>query len=194
MYNQKVYFKALLVLGALIFFIMWILKGKLIDMSIIPIALSASGVTLLFDQFIFKKFLWGICPNLFYKIRVTNSPYLGGNWTGYLHSDYIYPETNKTGDPIKASMKIIHKFDCIRIQLETNQSYSSSYASDITEDGGEQKYLCYLYVNDADKDRHLNPKHDGAVKLRIKENDELILEGNYWTGRKTTGTMKFERK
>lgn len=37
------------------------------------------------------------------------------------------------------------------------------------------------------------PKHDGAVKLRIKHDGEVKLEGHYWTGRLTSGKMEFIR-
>ncbi|MDM5338472.1 hypothetical protein QUF84_14745 [Fictibacillus enclensis] len=55
------------------------------------------------------------------------------------------------------------------------------------------KYLYFIYNNDADKNRDINPNHEGAAKLRIKHDGELKLEGHYWTGRLTTGKMEFKR-
>lgn len=143
---------------------------------------------------ILKTIVWKISPDFFYKLRITNTPFLGGEWEGALESDYIFPESGESVPPISANLKIQHKFDSIHIRMETDKSHSSSYISGITEDEGKQKYLCYLYVNDADKDRDINPKHDGATRLRIKYDGNISLEGHYWTGRNTTGSMKFKRK
>ncbi len=138
-------------------------------------------------------FVWKKFPNLFYK-WLTNVPYLGGCWKGTLYSNYKDPHTNEEVPPIQSKLEITHDFDSLHIKMETDKSYSSSYISGVVIDEGKQKYLCYLYGNDADKDREINPKHDGAVKLRIKHDGELKLEGHYWTGRSTTGRMTFIRK
>lgn len=192
MYDQNKYNRGLIFTGVLVFLIIWFSKGKSIDLSIFPIALTASGVTLLIDKFLVKTVLWKYCPNIFCKIGITKTPYLGGEWTGVLQSDYIDPATNSKVPPKEAKVSIIHKFDCIRVQLNTDQVYSSSYVSDIYEDPSERKYLCYIYTGDVDEDRKNNPKHDGAAKLRIND-DTHTLEGYYWTVRNTTGTLKLER-
>ncbi|AQU79564.1 hypothetical protein [Planococcus faecalis] len=192
MYDKQLYSRTLLLMALAIFVIIWVLKGRVFDISIIATALSAAGATLLIDKLIFKQVIWKIAPNLFYK-WLTTIPFLGGKWEGHLYSSYIYPDTGMPGEPIPAKMEIFHEFESIHIRLETNKSYSSSYVSDISIDEGKQKYLCYLYGNDADKDREINPKHDGAVKLRIKHDGEIKLEGHYWTGRSTTGKMEFKR-
>lgn len=192
MYNKQLYFRTLLLITVGVFVTIWVFKGRNFDLSIIGVAFSAAGATLLIDQILFKKIIWKFAPDLFYK-WLTNIPYLGGCWEGYLYSSYVFPDTGRVGDPIPAKLEITHDFDSIHIRMETDKSYSSSYVSDITIDEGKQKFLCYLYVNDADKDRDINPKHDGAVKLRIKHDGELSLEGHYWTGRLTTGKMEFIR-
>lgn len=69
-------------------------------------------------------------------------------------------------------MEIKHEFDKIKVTLETQKSYSSSYTSDIWIDEAGRKYLCYTYYNDADENRDTNPNHDGTAKLRIKLNSE----------------------
>lgn len=192
LFDKQLYSRTLLIISLAIFVLIWYLKGRAFDFSIIGVAFSAAGATLIIDKLIFKKIIWKLFPDLFYR-WLTNIPYLGGCWEGHLYSSYIYPETGKVGEPIPARIEITHDFDSIHIKMETDKSYSSSYVSDISIDEGKQKYLCYLYGNDADKDRDINPKHDGAVKLRIKHDGELKLVGHYWTGRLTTGKMEFKR-
>ncbi len=192
MYDKKLYSQTLLLVAVAIFIIIWVLKGRVFDISIVPTALSAAGATLFIDKIVFKQIIWKFAPNHFYK-WLTTVPFLGGKWEGYLYSSYIYPDTGMPGEPIPAKMEIVHEFDSLHIRMETKTSYSSSYVSDVSIDEGKQKYLCYLYGNDADNDREINPKHDGAVKLRIKHDGEIKLEGHYWTGRSTTGKMEFKR-
>ncbi|PGK52185.1 hypothetical protein CN918_30805 [Priestia megaterium] len=192
MYNEQLYMKVLMIISVILAFVIWLLKGGSFDASIIGVVFTASGITLFIDKIVFKMFIWKKYPNLFYR-WLSSIPYLGGCWEGEIQSNYIFPETGEIGDPITAKMEITHEFDKLHIKMETNKSYSSSYVSGIIIDEGKQKYLCYLYGNDADKDRDINPKHDGAVKLRIKHDGELKLEGHYWTGRSTTGRMEFKR-
>lgn len=193
MYNQKLYSRFWLIVGGLISFIIWFSRGHYIDESILTSIISAAGLTLLIDTVLFKLIIWKRFPDLFYR-WLTNIPYLGGCWEGTIYSNYIMPETGEKAEPIRAILEITHEFDSLHIKMETGKSYSSSYLSDIVIDGGKQKYLYYFYGNETDKDRDINPKHDGAVKLRIKHDGEIKLEGHYWTGRSTTGRMEFVRK
>jgi len=171
-----------------------LIKGGSFDFGLIMSAISTGGATLLIETLLFKKFIWKQKPDLFYP-WLCSIPYMGGIWEGSLLSDYIYPETQQKGDRISAKLEIIHEFDRIKVTLETNQSSSNSYVSDIWTDAADRKYLCYTYYNSADQGRDSNPNHEGTAKLRIsKDNSEnLILKGHYFTGRGTTGKMKFER-
>lgn len=56
-------------------------------------------------------------------------------------------------------IEIIHDFESLHIKMETDQSYSSSFVSGIVIDEGKQKFLCYLYSNDSDKDREIIGKN-----------------------------------
>ncbi|MFX3674774.1 MAG: hypothetical protein ACE3JQ_10040 [Paenisporosarcina sp.] len=192
MFNEKIYWQFWLGLVIGVFFLLWGIKGFNFDSSIIASALSAGGITLFVEKVVFKIFIWKWCPDIFYP-WLSNIPYIGGQWEGEIQSDYIYPGTGKTGDPIPSKIEIRHDFNKICVTLETNNSYSSSYVSDVWIDEGKRKYLCYTYYNDADENRDTNPNHDGSAKLRITDGGELRLDGHYFTGRKTTGKMTFKR-
>ncbi|GLO66101.1 Cap15 family cyclic dinucleotide receptor domain-containing protein [Oceanobacillus kimchii] len=193
MYNEKLYYRYLIILGILIFLIIFYIQGGELEISLFANVFSAAGITLIIDMFLLKFVFWKWCPDLFYKAKITNIPFLGGDWEGVLKSDFIYPDTGEKVPPIHAKMKIEHNFDSIIVNLETNQSYSNSYVAGI-DVKGSQKFLCYLYGNEVDQNREINPKHDGATRLRIKNEGELRLEGYYWTGRSTSGYMDFKRK
>ncbi|ODP26611.1 hypothetical protein PTI45_04033 [Paenibacillus nuruki] len=193
MYNSKMYWRIWIFLGVLVFVFMVLIKGSSIDIYLAITASSAAGISLLIESLLFKQWIWKKRPNLFYPWLCT-IPYIGGKWKGFMYSDYIDPITNKVVDPIPTMMEIRHEFDKITVTLESAKSYSSSYTSTIWIDEAGRRYLCYTYYNDADMNRDTNPNHDGTAKLRIRlEDNSLFLEGHYFTGRKTTGKMTFER-
>lgn len=194
MFNSRIYWRIWIITGILIFIFITLIKGLELNLILITTAISAAGISLLMEALLFKQFIWKRFPNIFYP-WLCSIPFIGGRWDGTVQSDYIFPDTGKKCGPIPAKMNIKHEFDKITVTLETGKSYSSSYVSDIWIDEADRKYLCYTYYNDADENRDLNPNHDGTAKLRIsKDNDEeLILEGHYFTGRKTSGKMTFKR-
>ncbi|OMD35682.1 hypothetical protein [Paenibacillus odorifer] len=194
MYNSNVYWRIWIILGIIIFITMVLFKGPPYNFFIIASAASAAGISLLLETLLFKQFIWKKFPHLFHPWLCT-VPYIGGKWEGMIFSDYIDKDTQKKVAPIPTTMEIKHEFDKINVTLETQKSYSSSYTSDIWIDEAGRKYLCYTYYNDADENRDTNPNHDGTAKLRIKVNaeGEPFLEGHYFTGRSTTGSMKFKR-
>lgn len=194
MFNTTLYWRIWITIGIIIFFITLLIKGFSLNIGLIISAISAGGATLLIEALVFKKFIWKKKPDIFYP-WLCSIPHLGGTWEGELISDYVYPETGQKGEPIPAKLEIKHDFDSLKVKLETGQSFSSSYVSDIWTDEAERKYLCYTYYNDADYNRDNNPNHDGTAKLRVNKDSKgnLILEGHYFTGRKTTGKMCFKR-
>jgi hypothetical protein len=54
--------------------------------------------------------------------------------------------------------------------------------------------ICYTYSSHAFAETiETNPWHDGTARLIIEKGRELKLIGNYWTLRKTIGTMELSR-
>lgn len=194
MFNSRVYWRIWIIVGILIFMSISLFKGLEMNLLLITTAISAAGMSLLIEALLFKQLIWKKIPNVFYP-WLCSIPYIGGKWEGTIQSDYIFQETGEKGAPIPITMEITHEFDKIKVTLETDKSYSSSYTSDIWIDAADLKYLCYTYYNDADENRDTNPNHDGTAKLRIKKDvhGELLLEGHYFTGRKTSGKMAFTR-
>ncbi|MDX6154466.1 hypothetical protein [Marinococcus sp. PL1-022] len=199
MYNKTLHARIFYFIVGLVFIAIWFMRGFEGSISIIFISIfSAGGITITLDHIVLRKIIWKKWPNLL-KFLVP-IPYLGGEWKGILKSSYVDPETQEKAGMIEARIKITHDFDSIHVFHETNQSYSSSYMSGIVEQGPNssesEKFLYYLFANNADKNRDKNPPHEGTVKLRIKteENGDLKLMGHYWTNRKTIGEICFYRE
>jgi|GEM_PF-5976635 len=194
MFNTTLYWRIWITIGIIIFFITLLIKGFSFNVGLVLTAISTGGATLLIEALVFRKLIWRKKPDLFYP-WLCSVPHLGGIWEGEILSDYVYPKSQQKGEAIPAKLEIKHDFDCLKVIMETRQSFSSSYVSDIWTDEANRKYLCYTYYNDADQNRDNNPNHDGTAKLRVNrdENGDLSLEGHYFTGRKTTGKITFRR-
>lgn len=151
----------------------WKALGKTVTVSI-----------LLFTIFI--KYLWR------YKIFrfVIPIPYLGGEWDGILRYNWEGYDGEK---PIKLTIRqsLFH----IQLIIATDESISRSCSAsfNIDEFRGE-KQIIYSYSNQPFiKHRDHSPIHYGAALLNIADNN-LKLEGHYWTDRRTTGELIFHKK
>ena len=135
---------------------------------------------------LFVKFIWK------WKIFkwLVQVPCLSGKWIGTLEFDY-------DGKHQKKKTEICIKQDFFRtiIKLKTNESESISVSAqfDIDEDRGIKR-LFYNYQNEPKPElRDRSPIHYGSVCLNVSE-DNKKLEGEYWTDRKTVGSMKFKKR
>jgi len=73
----------------------------------------------------------------------------------------------------------------------TAESESYSRAAQIAVEDNGSISLSYNYTNRSQATiRHRSPIHDGAAHLNIITVPARALEGEYWTGRCTTGQMK----
>lgn len=122
-----------------------------------------------------------------------NRPVLRGTWHGELASSWVDPATGEQIDPDPDVFLVIRqRFWSVSARLLTNESTSSSLFAELAagEDGVCQ--LLYVYVNHPQAAvEHRSKAHYGAVVLTAPRNSRDGLEGQYFTGRKTTGDMRF---
>jgi hypothetical protein len=139
--------------------------------------------------FVFTKWLWRLPV---FRGWLVPFPDLQGTWHGELKS--TWKDTNGTTiDPIPATLVIRQTFSSVSCALFTAESESYSAAAQISQD--EESGALYLNYNYSNRPkatiRNRSAIHDGAARLRIVENPERSLEGEYWTGRCTVGDMSF---
>jgi len=153
----------------------------------IPDAVMYAGMFYL----LFSKYLWK------YKIFrnwLVPYPNLQGTWAGTLKSTWIDPKTNKTLDPIPVQFCIRQDFENIHISMYTKESSSFSQAASFVLESDNTISLSYTYSNKPQATvRDRSEIHDGASYLRIIESATPMLEGEYWTSRKTTGDIKIKK-
>ncbi len=142
-------------------------------------------------SFVFTKWLWRW--RIFtYKSWLVRVPYIQGTWSGDLQSTWVNPTTGHGIPPLKMILVIRQTFATVSCTLFTKESESFSRAAQLkVEEETGLVSLSYNYTNRSKADiRHRSPIHDGAAHLRVVTLPLRMLEGEYWTGRCTTGTMK----
>lgn len=110
-------------------------------------------------------------------------PVLARNYNGTFISDY---------DGVKRfGMLVINQtFLTVTVQLKTDESNSRSLTASFSE-VQSVKHLIYNYQNDPRAEiQDRSPIHYGTAMLNVS--NPMILEGNYFTGRKSRGSMRFE--
>ena len=143
--------------------------------------------------FIFIKWGWRI-PQL--QGWIVPFPDLEGTWEGTLQTTWVDPKTKKTPNPIHLILVIRQSFDSISCVMYTKESNSYSTAANfMNEDDSGIKRLSYVYSNRPDASiRDRSAVHDGAAILTIFSKPKRKLEGEYWTNRKTTGSINLTFK
>lgn len=124
-------------------------------------------------------------------------PDLNGVWQGTVKSNWIKPETNQKIAPIDTTLFVKQSLFKISCVLKTGESKSQSIVANfVIEPENQVKRIAYIYQNDSSQEfRERSPMHYGTTSLDIIDNNgNVILVGNYWTDRKTTGTLEFQKK
>lgn len=151
-----------------------------------------SAAFLLVIHYIFEHFLWKLKPLRWFLIKVPN---LQGTWKGELVSKWADPQTGEEFQPVDIIVFIRQSFSTISVEVHTDKMESISYLAGFktNKETGTQE-LCYTFSSKAFvATRETNPWHDGTAKFSIIEGTDIILDGEYWTARKTIGTITLRR-
>lgn len=188
-YNLGRYIGAIVILAIILFLIIAFLRNNLSfsNLSTIweDITTTVTIVSVICTLFISWVWKWRIFQNWLVPF-----PCLSGKWLGSINSTY-----NGDDNPIPVEVTIKHHFFNIQIKIKTNESSSISTCGsfDIDEDRGLRQ-LIYSYQNNPKaKVRNRSEIHYGTTRLEISDNTQ-VLEGEYWTSRKTTGDIKLIKK
>lgn len=143
---------------------------------------------------LFKNWLWKLSIFQGWLVYIPN---LNGGWRGEMKSNWINPETKKGIAPIPTTAIIKQNLTNITIDFETNEMESQSIVAAITSDPHRRSAeISYIYQSVPGADvRNRSPLHYGAAKLKVKRKNgkQLVLTGEYWTGRNTTGKILLSR-
>ncbi|ETT38511.1 hypothetical protein [Paenibacillus sp. FSL R5-808] len=198
LYNQDNYTRILVTVGIVIFCLLFLISGvDFNNISLTEVFRSISSATLLtlFFHIAFKKWIWKYHWIPLLNPVIVLVPNLHGTWKGKLQSNWIDSETGEQVPPIEITAYIRQSFISISVEIHTSKMVSKSYIAGIKTDGDtETQELCYSYNSKANADSiETNPWHEGTAKLEIHSGSNPKLKGNYWTLRKTIGTIELQR-
>jgi len=121
--------------------------------------------------------------------RATGKPNLNGTWRGELRSDFM--RDGKKIAPIPTVIRVKQTNSQLWVTLFTGESSSVTEMSELVKEADERWRLTFVYTNKPRAEvRSRSDQHQGVCELYITGLDDS-LTGNYFTGRKTTGEMKF---
>lgn len=163
-----------------------------------PLKLVAALVFVIgtFLAFIFNqvwRWLWRRLPFL----NRVFFPDLNGVWIGHLKSTWIDPETGKPKSPIASTITIRQSLFDISIKQKTGES--DSYSLIVIPEAipkADRYRLWYSYSNRPKAEfAYRSCNHDGIAWLEINVAEEPdLLEGQYFTARRTTGDLSVRRQ
>ena len=131
----------------------------------------------------------------FWKLKILQGwlvpfPCIEGDWEGTLHYRWNDNDFQK-----KVKFEIRQTFLCVQVIIQTDESRSNSICAsfDIDKMRGQQ-HLVYTYLNEPDAVvRERSQIHYGTARLLI-DNSAKLMNGNYWTDRKSIGTIRLLKK
>ena len=126
-------------------------------------------------QIIYDRWLWRV-------INIWKLPVLSKKYQGSFVSSHGGKEQN-------AELIIKQTFLNIKIKMKTAESWSSSINETLEEDNGVM-VLTYTYLNKPDLKIYDRSKMHYGTAILVCDNAKK-LEGNYYTDRKTIGSMFF---
>lgn len=187
--NKKYFIWIIVIISIVLYLILWFVF-PIKDKTFIEYLKPISTVVLIDSLFVFcfVKWLWKL--DILYNWLVP-FPDLNGTWKGSLNSTWIDPVTNKRLDPIPVILTIKQSFISVSCVMKTEEMQSYSFASDFVIDGNNQILRLIYNYNSTPKQtiRDRSSLHTGTMNFMIL-NEKKILEGEYWTNRKTTGEVK----
>jgi hypothetical protein len=158
--------------------------------------LSAAGIVTAITWFmwgIFRKWLWKLPFLQGWLVKIPN---LNGVWAGEMQSTWIDPATNAGIPPIPTTATITQTLTTITVDFKTGEMESQSVVADISCDSHRRiTEVKYIYQSEPEASvRDRSAIHYGSAKLAVKTvRGTVWLKGNYWTDRKTTGTISLKK-
>lgn len=131
---------------------------------------------------VFNKWLWKI---KFMNKLIGEPVIISGYYVGKIESEYDHVVRT-------AELYIKQTLLSVDVRMKTNESVSNAIAASI-ENINNEKQLVYIYINEPKGDiQERSPMHYGTAILHLENLDSIY--GNYYTGRKTRGSMSFSAR
>ncbi|MBU0516838.1 MAG: hypothetical protein KJ621_18955 [Proteobacteria bacterium] len=187
MIEPRILIGALLVLGLLFWIILLWMRHTPISFEYLwPFSLVLSFLVAVWG--VFNRYLWRL---KILKGWFVKRPDLRGTWQVKLSSDSKDPDTGELLNPILCFLVVRQTFSSLSMRLITPESSSSLIASKLirTDDGIFQVVGVYRNEPKLELRGVRSEIHYGALIINIHGDPPSSLDGEYWTDRKTKGTI-----
>lgn len=153
-------------------------------LSVVTKSMSAVVVV----SFVFVKWLWKC--KWFYPWLIP-FPNLTGEWKGTIKTTFKEEQLN-----IPLVVTITQSFFQTTVRLRTGESQSISNGAYFPTDAdGKVTHLYYSYLNNPNPDvRDKSVIHFGTTRLDFDKYPVTKLTGEYWTTRKSVGTIELMKQ
>ena len=143
-------------------------------------------------MFLFEAWLWRL---LVFRGWLLKRPLLHGTWRVVLQSDWVNPDTAERIPPIHCYMVIRQTASKLSLDLVTQESHSTTVSAGIEDcRNGTFRVSCTYNNQPRNLYRHRSEVHFGAMLLDVETVTPTALEGEYWTDRKTTGSLDLSER
>lgn len=191
--NKKIFVWLIIgisVLFYLAYLLLFPVKDKTLFNFLKPITTVVTLDTIVI--FLFTKWVWKWKLLYSWLVPFQN---LNGTWKGEIKTNWIDEKTGKKPAPIPVILTIKQSFTNISCVMRTGEMNSYSFIAGFVIDK-ENQILRLVYSYDSIpkqtvKDR--SPQHFGTMYFDIINiGGKKELNGDYWTGRETTGRVELE--
>ncbi len=195
--NTKIGLYLLLTVSFLLFYVIYYIQGS--PAFNLKTIFQILPKVVFFDLVLYGVFVSFLWKSPIFRHWLVPFPNLNGTWKGQIHTTWVNPKTEERPEPIPAILTIKQSFLKVSCVMRTAEMSSRSLVSNFVLDKENQlKRLVYTYdSNPIETVKERSEQHYGTMFFDIaREQKKIILEGRYWTTRKTTGdiNMRFWKK
>ena len=181
----------ILAIAALAWYVVLLLQGTRVTWDHLAPFTTVVGVLVVLSLIV-ENYLW---KKSWLQKWFVSIPDISGTWKVVIQSDWIDPETKETVPPINCFMGVKQSMSKLQMHLMTPESESWFIAYSITgAQSGRGYQIAAVYTNKPSvnlrNDR--SSMHLGALVIETHGECEILpdnIDGEYWTDRKTTGTI-----
>lgn len=143
---------------------------------------AVSLVMLVFDAWAWKLPI--------FRGWLVKRPFVHGTWKTELQSDWINPETGEGVPVIQCFLVVRQSASKLSLRLVTPESRSETVSAGIEAcPDGTFEISCAYRNKPKSMYRYRSEVHYGAMLLSAESAAPRRMEGEYWTDRKTTGSI-----
>lgn len=192
--NWKSGLYILLGLAAVVCCVNWFASGQIFKFMFIvqSISLSVFIISLFSAVFCAKLWKWSL-----FKKWLVLIPDMNGVWEGSIETTWVDPHTKRNDPPIFADLTIKQSLFSISCVMKTSEMRSSSINAGFLINSDNQEFqLIYTYLSVPKQNIQSQSRiHYGTIIFDLDKNyDVTELSGNYWTGRKTVGSISMVKR